>query len=62
MVKQSKKNANNTQVCSYMGNGVGSDWFAENTILVNKISDVKRRGKEKKEVDLPKRCSEIQRL
>jgi hypothetical protein len=30
-----------------MGNGVGSDWFAENTILVNKISDVKWRGKEK---------------
>jgi hypothetical protein len=40
---------------------VGSDWFAENMTLANKISDVRRRGKEK-EVDLPRRCSEVQQL
>jgi len=37
-----------------MGNGVGSDWFAENVMLANKISDVRRRGKEKKQADLPR--------
>jgi len=36
-----------------MGNGVGSDWFTENMMLANKISDV-RRGKEKKQADLPR--------
>ena len=51
MVKQYKKNADNTWVRSYMGNGVGSDWFTEDMMLANKISDVRRRGIEKNEYD-----------
>jgi len=31
-------------------------------MLANNISDVRRRRKEKKEFDLPRRCSEVQRL
>jgi len=37
-VKQSKKNAWNTWVCSYVGNGVGREWFSENIMLVNNVS------------------------
>jgi hypothetical protein len=37
-VKQSKKNAGNTYVRSYAGNGVGGDWFSENVPLVSRVS------------------------
>ena len=37
-VKQSKNNAANSQVRSYIGNGAGSDWFSGNVTLANNVS------------------------
>jgi len=49
-VKQSKKNTGNTYLCSYTGNGVGSDWFSKNIMLANSVIGV-RRGKDRKGVE-----------
>lgn len=37
-VTQSKKKARNTYVFSYIGNGVGGDWFSANVTLANRVS------------------------
>ena len=39
-VKQSKKDARNMYVCSYLGNDVGSEWFSENMMPANRYSGV----------------------
>ena len=39
-VKQYKKNARNMYVCSYVGNGVGSEWFSENVMSANRVRGV----------------------
>ena len=44
---QSRKNAGNTYVHSYIGNGVGGHWFSENVTLANRVSGVRRWGREK---------------
>ena len=47
-VKQSNKNVRNSWVCSYGGNGVGSDRFSENKIA-NRVSGAWRNFKRKRE-------------
>jgi hypothetical protein len=37
-LSQTGNNAGNTYVRSYIGNGVGGDWFSENVTLSNRIS------------------------
>jgi hypothetical protein len=60
MVKQSK-NAGNTEVRSYIGNGVGNYWFAEKGMLDNTVSGAWKRWKYRQEVEFPKECSEEKR-
>jgi len=47
-VKQSNKNVRNSWVCSFVGNGVGSDWSTENK-LANRIGGPWRNGKRESE-------------
>jgi len=39
-VKQSKKNAGNTCVCSCVGNGVGNEWSSENVMPASRVSGI----------------------
>jgi hypothetical protein len=47
--KQSKENAGNTYVHSYIGNGMSGDWFSKNTTLANRVDGACRTWKGEEE-------------
>jgi hypothetical protein len=47
-VEQSKKNAGNTDVRSYIGNGMGGDWFSGKVKITNRVRGAQRWWKERK--------------
>jgi hypothetical protein len=51
MVEQSKENAGNTEVRSYIGNGMGGDWLSGNVKIANRVGERRgggRRGRKSK--------------